>query len=123
MKKSFIFSILVVAVTVAFSACGGNDDPPAKSQECEMLTFTESGKIWTINGNTKTISAGYLKSERSRLGNAAPAITVSSGATVSPKSGDPVDLSDGKQVTYTVTAEDGKTTKTYTAQASEVTVQ
>ena len=122
MKKSFIFSILVVAVTVAFSACGG-DDPAPKSNECNILTFTESGKIWSVNNNAETISAGYLKSERSRLASASPAITVSPGASVSPKSGEQVNLSVGNQVTYTVTAEDGKTTKRYTAQATEVSVQ
>jgi len=120
MKNSFILSILVLSL-VAFSACDLEPEKP-KSDKCEIITFTESGKIWSINNNAGTISAAYLKSEKDRLANAAPQITVSPGATVNPKSGDVVNLSDGSEVEYTVTAEDGKTQKVYKAKATETSV-
>jgi len=44
-----------------------------------------------------------------------PVIVVSNGATISPQSGTARNFATAQ--TYVVTAEDGKTTKTYTAQA------
>lgn len=43
-----------------------------------------------------------------------PIIEVTAGATIEPKSGTSQDFSNGKNVIYTVTSEDGKYTKTYT---------
>jgi hypothetical protein len=52
------------------------------------------------------------------LSSLAPTIEVSAGATVTPESGVAQDFSSGKEVVYTVTAEDGVTTKTWTAKAT-----
>ena len=62
------------------------------------------------------ISATYPKG--TNVNNLSPVIRVSDKATISPASGVTQDFSNDKAVTYTVTAEDGKTSKTYTAKAT-----
>jgi hypothetical protein len=65
-----------------------------------------------------SITASFAKG--SEIGHLAPIIEVSKGASVSPNSGDVQDFSSDKTVTYTVTAEDGVSTKIYTAKATVV---
>ena len=113
MKKSFIFS-LVIAIAVGFTACGGGgDDEPAKSAECNIITFKDGANSWSVAGNT--ITGNYPKG--ANVNNISPTIEVSPKATVSPASGAVQNFSDNKTVDYIVTAEDGKTTKKYTARA------
>jgi hypothetical protein len=85
----------------------------AASTEAEIITFTTDGGTWTIDGTdiTKTFPNG---TDVSKL---TPIIVVSADATVEPASSFTRDFSQGA-VTYTVTAADGTTTKTYTAKAT-----
>ena len=87
---------------------------PPKSDACEIISFVHITKEWGITGNE--ITATYP--EGTVLTSVAPTITVSQGATVNPPSLALQDFSDGKTVTYTVTAEDGVTQKTYIASAT-----
>jgi hypothetical protein len=83
------------------------------STEAEIETFTTANGTWTITG---TDIAGTLTA-KTDIAKLVPIITVSAGATVTPASSTTVDFSKGA-VTYTVTAEDSKTTKIYTAKAT-----
>ena len=68
-----------------------------------------------INGDSITFSVSS-DSVSERLSALVPTITVSENATVSPASGSAVDFSQGT-VTFTVTAQDGVTTRAYFAKA------
>ena len=68
-----------------------------------------------INGDSITFSVSS-DSVSERLSALVPTITVSENATVSPASGSAVDFSQGS-VTFTVTAQDGVTTRAYFAKA------
>lgn len=85
------------------------------STACNILTFKipVNGKAYagTISGNGNImVKVPYGTS----LASLAPVIEISTGATVSPASAATTDFSAGP-VTYTVTAEDGTTTKVYKA--------
>jgi len=109
MKKIVIFSILL-AMMAGFAACKKDD----KSKACDIISFKDGDIVWTVGANE--ISAIYPKG--ANVVNVAPVIEVSEKASVEPRSGARQDFSSGKEVTYIVTAEDGKTTKRYTAKAT-----
>ena len=110
MKKVFIFSALVL-VFATFAACKKTDN---KSAECDVKTFTVDGKPWQIEG--LNITGSYEKG--AGVGSLTPSIVVSEGAKwVSTPTNAPYDFSNEKTVKFTVTAENGKTNKTYTARA------
>ena len=108
MKKSFIISALLVALVAGFASCKKDD----KSKACDIVSFKVGDKTWDVVGTS--ITAIYPKG--TTVSNLTPTIAVSAGAIVSPKSGEAQNFSSA--VTYTVTAEDGKTQKFYTAQAT-----
>ena len=113
MKKSYLFSVLFVAILI-LSSCSGKDPEPEKSKACDIETFNAGGKDWAINGLniTTTFSKG------TNVSNLSPTIRVSDKAKISPASGTVQDFSDNREIKYTVTAEDGKTEKVYTAKAT-----
>jgi hypothetical protein len=88
----------------------------AQYSDCEILSFKVDTVTWTINGTN--ITQVYLP--ETVEGPLTPIITLSQGATVSPASGV---VQSGffsiEGVTYTVTAQDGVTKKTYTARATK----
>jgi hypothetical protein len=88
------------------------DDP--KSAACDIVSFGTGDATWDING-TKITRVYPPETEAIPF---TPAITLSPGATVNPPSGTAQDFFAGPGVTYTVTAEDGVTTKTYTVKAT-----
>ena len=102
--KSKFWAIALLAMLAGFASC--KDE---KSKACNIETFTVAGEGWHINGLdiTKTYPKG------TNVSNLSPVIEVSAGAKVVPASGVARDFSN--PVTYTVTAEDGKTDKSYTA--------
>ena len=108
MKKVFIF--IVLALTIAtIGSC-----KKTKSAACDIVSFTVSGKTWQIEG--LNITGAYEKG--ANVGSLTPDIVVSKGAIwVSNPANAPFDFSADKSVTFTVTAEDGKTQKVYTARA------
>ena len=106
MKKLVIISILL-SLFVGFPSCKKNE----LSKACDILSFKDGDKEWSFND--LNITAIYPKG--SNVSGISPTIEVSKGAKVSPASGAVQDFSDNKEVTYTVTAEDGKTTKKYIA--------
>jgi hypothetical protein len=113
MNKLIVIGIITV-LFAGFSSCGGDDPAPEKSRACEITSFKDGDRVWQVSDGN--ISAVYPKG--SNVSAVAPVIEVSKGASVEPKSGAAQDFSSDKAVAYTVTAEDGVTTKTYTAKAS-----
>ncbi len=83
-----------------------SDGSPVLSNECDITSFTIAGVAATISGTSITaeLPAGTDVTALT------PSIVTSTGATVEPKTAQ--DFSSA--VEYTVTAEDGVTTKTYT---------
>lgn len=113
MKRLFIFSVLFLIVA-GFSTCKKKDPEPEKSKACDIVSFNAGGEDWTING--LNITANFSKG--TNVGSLTPTIHVSEKASINPRSGTPQDFSNEQPVSYVVTAEDGKTTKTYTAKAT-----
>ena len=110
MNKLFV-SILIVA-TVVLASC--KDKEPKQSKACDIESFNAGGQDWSISG----LNIATIFPKGTNVSNLSPIIRVSDKATVRPASGVAQDFSDGKEVTYTVTAEDGKAEKIYTAKAT-----
>jgi formylglycine-generating enzyme required for sulfatase activity len=81
---------------------------------CDIVSFSVDGEEWDIDGTD--ITRAYP--EGTTATNLTPVITLSPGATVNPPSGEAQNFFTDEGVAYTVTAEDGQTTKTYTAKAT-----
>lgn len=86
----------------------------APSNECNITSFTISGIQTSISGTTITL----LVPADADLTELTPTIAVSTGASISPASGVAQNFS--STVTYTVTAEDTTTTKTYTTAIDKI---
>lgn len=84
-----------------------------KSTACDITQFTIGGKDAAISGTDITVTLG-ADADRKNL---TPAIKCSTGATAVRNGGDSNDFS--TDVTYTVTAENGTTKKTYTVKVSQ----
>jgi len=115
---------LLLAATVAIAGTFSCRQAEELSSEAEIVSFTfdtsvDANSIVTsqpvINGDSITFSVSS-DSVSERLSALVPTITVSENATVSPASGSAVDFSQGS-VTFTVTAQDGVTTRAYFAKA------
>ena len=113
--------LAAVIVPMGLSACKQVEE---LSKEAEITSFTfdtsvEANSIVSsqpvINGDSITFSVSS-DSVSEQLSALVPTITVSENATVSPASGSAVDFSQGS-VTFTVTAQDGVTTRAYFAKA------
>jgi hypothetical protein len=85
----------------------------ALSTACEILSFSIDTAVWHINNTNITYTYPPEMMETTLT----PAITLSVGATVNPPDNEAQNFFTPQGVTYTVTAEDGITTKTYTAKA------
>jgi hypothetical protein len=110
--KKIIICILVAGLVMGYAACKKNKD--TKSSACEIVTFTVDGVRWQINGTN--ISNQFAKNVTP--GMLTPTIVVSDGATVVPASGTAQNFFVTNGVSYTVTAEDGATTKKYVVKAT-----
>ncbi len=103
-----------------FPGIAGNDTwsfTTIPDNEAEILNFIldqEAGEA-VINSVNATVEVELLYG--TQADSLFPEITVSPGAVIDPASGDSIDLTN--PVTYTVTAEDGTTTKEWTVTASE----
>jgi formylglycine-generating enzyme required for sulfatase activity len=107
--KKILFIMIAAAIT--FVGCK-KDDP--KSAACEIVSFTVNGTAWDINGTDITHAYPPEMAETSLT----PTVSLSPGATVNPASGAAQNFFTEQGITYTVTAQDGTTTKTYTAKAT-----
>lgn len=125
MKKCLLcFAVLFVFLSCNTRGDGGKDNPQNKSSEAKIVKFdVKSGATtshsFVINHTAMTVTLSLRANHGLDLANLTPVIEVSKGAKVNPASGAKQDFSNGKTVEYTVTAEDGKTTKKYTASVQE----
>lgn len=120
--KNLLLTIALVAVVIGLGACGGEESP--KSSECEITSFTVSGVTYEINGTSITYK--YNKSAPNTWDNlptwkVTPQIVYSENATIDPQPSVEQNFEESA-VTYTVTAEDGTTKKTYTVKADKGTL-
>jgi hypothetical protein len=83
------------------------------SNNCEIESFSVNGIDWQINGTDITYS--YRRKPSSPT--LTPTIILSPGATMDKPADEPQDFFTAEGVTYTVTAEDGITSKIYTVKA------
>jgi hypothetical protein len=83
---------------------------------CDIVSFSVNGEEWDVIGTDITHTFPE-KTEKTRL---TPAIALSPGATVNPLPGAAQDFFQKQGMPYTVTAEDGVTTKTYIVKATRV---
>jgi hypothetical protein len=106
--RKLIFGVLFLGLFVACS------EEEKLSSEASITGFEiESlNQVGTISGATITMSVPY----GTDISNLSPTITVSEGATLTPASGLARDFT--STVGYTVTAEDGKTTSSYSVTIS-----
>jgi hypothetical protein len=111
-KKYFRNTFVVLLCSTMFFASCKKDEP--KSAACEIMLFSVDGKTWDISGTniTRTYPSETVESPLT------PAINISPGATINPPTGEAQNFFTEQGVTYTVTAEDGVTKKTYTAKAT-----
>jgi hypothetical protein len=113
-RTCFLKTLIALSVSVMFFASCKEDEEVSRSTACDILTFKIGETAWNIDGTniTRVYPSAILPTPLT------PTITVSPGATVSPLSGQEQDnfFREGG-ITYTVTAEDRVTTKTYTARA------
>lgn len=82
------------------------------SDEAEILTFVLEEQIAAANINSEAATINIQVEAGTNLSNLTPTITVSPGASIVPASGVNQDFT--QPVLYTVTAEDGETTKIWT---------
>jgi hypothetical protein len=126
MKRNFLMKAFVCLFTVV-ALCSCNKDDDGKGA-CDILSFVVDNVSWDITDNSigyyPYITHAYpLEMVNPRL---TPVITLSPGATISPTSGTEQNFfadenhsigADYNGVSYTVTAEDGVTQKTYLVKA------
>jgi hypothetical protein len=105
--------IALLGGAMLFASCK-KDDP--KSAACDIVMFSIDAMRWDLNEVNNTFSHTY-PSETTE-GMLIPTISLSAGASVSPASGVAQNFFTADGVTYTVTAEDGVTKKTYVAKAT-----
>jgi hypothetical protein len=86
------------------------------SSECNIVSFSADGKEWTINEDDRLITYVFPSGTTESL--LRPTILLPTGAKVSPLPGEEKNFFAEEGVTYTVTAEDGVTTRTYTVKAT-----
>ncbi|MDR3184932.1 MAG: leucine-rich repeat protein, partial [Prevotellaceae bacterium] len=112
--------LAVGLIAAAMVACEKEDEAAntggeSKSAAADITAFGTGSVTWNISG--ATIAYTYPP-ETDPLAPLTPTITISKGATITPASGVAQNFFTEAGVTYTVTSEDGTTTKTYVAKAT-----
>jgi exo-beta-1,3-glucanase (GH17 family) len=114
-RKSFVGGMAAGIVMIfAFSAASCKKEE-SKSSACDIVSFMVDGLAWDVN-STEITHIYPPETEETFL---TPTITLSQGATVNPASGTAQNFFTAEGVTYTVTAGNGATKKTYTAKATK----
>jgi hypothetical protein len=106
--------IVLLGSVMLFASCKDDEEQP-KSSVCDVVSFTTVDNVtWTVSG----LDITHTYPPETEEGQLTPIIEVSKGATISPVSGVAQNFFSATGVTYTVTAQDGVTKKTYTARAT-----
>lgn len=125
---------LAYAALAGFALTGCSDDDTTPKGEdvdrgdkaCRIETFILNlDSETTITGDVydydKSIDLAYTTDQLQLMKSATATLTLSEGATVSPDPSQPADYT--QPVSFTVTAKDGKTTRTYTTKPIEKVVE
>jgi len=115
MKKSILFSVLVVVIAVVAISCKKTPAEPDDQKSKEALITSVTTQGFTLTGTNIT---GVIAKE-APLNSVKLDFTISAKATAVPASGSTFDLTSTK--TIVVTAEDGTTKTTYNVSASNAT--
>lgn len=120
MKKIISILSMFIAIAIATVSCSSNDDNEITEPTLSTLASINDFSIAIENvsttditydlGTNITVSVPFGTS----LTAVVPTIELAENATVSPASGESITFVDGEPKTFTVTAEDGETTKEYT---------
>jgi hypothetical protein len=117
MTRTYLIKAFVGLFAIAtLCSCEEYEDENTKpkSAACEIISFSVNGVAWDIDGADITYTCPSEAADTS----AAPVITLSAGATINPSANVAQNFFVPQGVTYTVTAEDGSTTKTFVAKAT-----
>jgi hypothetical protein len=114
MKKYFRQTLTALLCGAMFFASCKDEPEVVKSSDCEIVSFSVNALTWNISGTNIT----HTYPAETQVGPLTPTINLSPGATVNPPAEAEQNFFTEQGVTYTVTAEDGVTTKTYTARAT-----
>jgi hypothetical protein len=122
--SKILMMFLFLGGMTAFQSCSDDDPPPPPppvlSTEANILTFTFAEQTGPAIINATAATVEIEVEGGTDLTSLSPDFTVSEGASASPVSGTEGDYS--SNVTITVTAEDGTTTKGWTVNVSEAGV-
>jgi hypothetical protein len=114
-NRNFIKTLLLSFILPLGLSCNKDDSP--LSGDAEVVSFEIMGVAGTITGDQISLTLPYSTNTKSLTATT----TLSTNASISPDPGIPVDYTNGQ--TFTVTAADGSTTKTYTVTVSLETVK
>ena len=125
---------LAYAALAGFLLTGCSDDDTAPKGEdvergdkaCRIETFilnldSETTLTGDVYDYDKSIDLAYTTDQLELMKSATATLTLSEGATVSPDPSQPADYT--QPISFTVTAKDGKTTRTYTTKPVEKVVE
>jgi PKD repeat protein len=110
LMKAFVSLFAVVALC----SCNKDEDDKPKSTACDIVSFSVNGVAWDISGANIT----HVYPSETAATSMTPTVTLSPYATINPPANEAQNFFAPQGVIYTVTAEDGTTTKTYTAKAT-----
>lgn len=128
--NKFMLLLASSAMMLAFSSCENKTEPepepepePELSSDAYITAFTVTSGDVTIEGTIyeedQVIELVYMADQLPSLATATATVSVSEGATISPDPSEVRDYTAAEPVTYTVTAEDGETTRTYSIEPVE----
>ncbi|GHT76991.1 hypothetical protein FACS189413_17350 [Bacteroidia bacterium] len=105
---------LVMTAAVLLTACSDEEEKFPVSSDCDILAFKTGSDVWTIEGTNIT----YLYPASKTAVNQRAFITTSAWAKIDPSPVVVQNFFTEEGVTYTVTAQDGVSKKTYIAKAT-----
>lgn len=115
MKKRFL---LLFTLVIPFLSSCIKDEP--LNREADIVEVRVDDPTFIDRSISEGNRVDLIMSKKADLTSVAPVFTLSPNARVIPASGKPVDLSDGKEVIYTVISESGEFYKKYAIKMVEV---
>lgn len=111
---------LIIVILVGFTSCI-KDEPLDREADIVDIKITGDGFIDRSISEDNRIE--LILADTVDLTKVKPIFSLSSNATISPASGEPIDLSFGKEVTYTVTSQSGNYTKDYIVKIGSIQIK
>lgn len=131
MKTNKLLTLaFMLGAIISFAACDDDDEPIGETVvrgdkacriESFVLYFANDSIIGDVYDYDKSIDISYKSTQVYDLQSATASVTLSDGATISPDPSTAMDYT--SPLSFTVTAKDGTTTKTYTTRPQEKVVE